>query len=288
MNENVARLTRLRGEGRLEEAFVHADRAVAAAEGIVLHSPADTTAQWVLAGQLYERAALHNGLDQYALGAADAWRSFVLYQRLADQSPEHLPQRADAQARLAWTLACASAGTETSIGAGGSPRDHAAHAVATYEQLVAGDPVHQTGLARVHYLHGETLRVLTEEGTSESVAAYAASVRESRTLGPLTGQDLLLCASAALRLAYGHTVNEAHTDQRDAARDAVARYGELLNQGLSAQADYARALLLLMNAQACLDDPECQQTFTDFEYVLSTLPHPLPEDLAPIWNDMHG
>ncbi|GAA2391529.1 hypothetical protein GCM10010420_14630 [Streptomyces glaucosporus] len=277
MNENVARAEELRGQGRPREAREFADRAIAAAEAIVAQDPADAQARWVLAGQLYNRASLHSELDDHAAGAADAWRSLALYESLAAESPQHLPTCADARARLAWTLAHTGPADPDM----GSPRDHAAQAVAAYERLVADDPALRPDLARVHYLHAEVLRILEGEGTPASVAAYAACVREYQSLGPLTGNSLRLCADGALRLAYGYAANDAHTDQRDAAQEAMDRFEELLNQGVGVHAHYARAILLLSDAQAALGDPEWEQSWVDFEYVLSRLPAPLPADLAP-------
>lgn len=277
VNENVARAEELRAQGRVREAQEFADRAIAAAEAIVAQDPADAQARWVLAGQLYNRASLHSELNDYAAGAADAWRSLTLYEPLAVKSPQHLPTCTDARARLAWMLANADL-ANTNMG---SARDHAAQAVATYERLVADTPALRPDLARVHYLHAEVLRVLEGEGSPASVAAYAACVREYQSLGPLTGNSLRLCADGALRLAYGYAANGAHTDQRDAAQEAMDRLEELLNQGVGAHAHYARAILLLSDAQAALGDPQWEQSWVDFEYVLSRLPAPLPADLAP-------
>src|SRR5690348_1707174 len=107
-NEWAGKATRAHAAGRLDEALAHADRTVAVVEAIVSAHPADAQARWVLAGQLYDRAGIHNSRGDDVAAAGDAGRAFEIYRSLSAVASQYLPQRADAQARLARALAYAS------------------------------------------------------------------------------------------------------------------------------------------------------------------------------------
>ncbi|WP_043511733.1 MULTISPECIES: hypothetical protein [unclassified Actinoplanes] len=124
-NDLAGMAARAHAAGRPDEALAHAGRAVAVVEAIVAAHPADAQAHWVLAGQLYNRAGIHESLGDFAAAAVDAARSFEIYQRLAAVAPLCLPQRADAEARLARTSAFA--GAQQGVDAGPT-REHAAAA----------------------------------------------------------------------------------------------------------------------------------------------------------------
>ncbi|MEU7874787.1 hypothetical protein [Dactylosporangium sp. NPDC049140] len=282
-NELAGMATQAHAAGRLDEALAHADGAVAAAEAIVSAHPADAQARWMLAGQLYNRAGVHNTLGDHVAAGGDAQRSFEIYQRLAALAPPCIPQRADAQARLARALAFAA--TRPGVSAV-SAREHAEAAVQTYRELVAYDAAQRPGLARVYYLQGEVHRALDGEGTPGSIAAYAAAAAEYRALGPVSPADRLSFADAVMRLAYGYAEAEALDEARDAATEAVDQYA-LVARETGLHENYPRALSLLGMVQRMLGDPEAEQSLVDARYLITRLHEPLAPDLAEIrdWLD---
>lgn len=231
----------LRLKGKAADAKRHADTGIELLDWLLARWPGHRPTQYVLAGQLYNRAAIFEQLGQASAGIPDARRSVGLYRELADAMPAAVNQGADAQLRLARLMAQDTAeafrrDAPYDIDAPGTVGDvlrEGSAALDTYERLAQAGQASSSDLARARWSWAEVLRLLTTEPPVDVLYAYAFALEANYAIGAgLTPEDRQRRAqalSAAVRLQ--RTLDDEVIDLRSAANAAVEEWWALTTEG---------------------------------------------------------
>ncbi|GAA5189653.1 hypothetical protein GCM10023322_42910 [Rugosimonospora acidiphila] len=283
-DEHGEQARRLRLAGQPAEAMHHADTGVALVEGLLTERPDEPSVIWALAGQLDNRAAIQEELDQPANGIPDARRSVELYQQLITSDTRVGAYAAEAQTRLARLIALAPDGT----GPGGvdEARDAVSGAVTTYLRLAGADQQHWPGLARVLYARGEVFRLLaaaaSEPPSTETLDSYIDALQVYDALGEQVGdEDNLYHARALLQTARMYRHPDADlADMRGVATAAADRFWQRVNEGRGGYDDCVAALHLLGEIMRSEGAPDWTQPLRAARHLLARMVRPLSEETA--------
>ncbi|GIJ51372.1 hypothetical protein Val02_82580 [Virgisporangium aliadipatigenens] len=232
----------LRLRGRAADAKEHADAGIELLGGLLAQWPDDQPTRYVLAGQLYNRAAIFEDLGRPSAGIPDARRSVDLYQELAEVMPAAVNQGADAQLRLARLMAHDTAAglmrdVPYDLDARPATADDVVRtgsaALDTYELRAQAGQASPSDLARARWSWAEVLRLLTTTPRLDVLHAYVLSLEASYIIGAeLTAEDRRRRAqalSAAVRLQ--RTLDDEIIDLRSAANAAVEEWWTLTAEG---------------------------------------------------------
>lgn len=220
------------------------DRGAAAASTEAVHAvdelrrafPDDPEHAAVLAGQLYNRAAIMERVGETWQGAADARRALTLYRELAGSDPgTYTPLALDVQSRLALLLAgCGESAEARALGA---------DAVEAHRALVARHPGHEAGLARTLARYSEAM-VKTGDRNEALVAGREALRSYRRRAGGLGIEETLAFGRTAYNVAMLllPPTAETTTEGQRAADDAVAQLTVVARAGMGDAVPGARML----------------------------------------------
>jgi hypothetical protein len=289
----------LRLRGRAVDAKRHADTGIELLDGLLARWPGDHQIRHVLAGQLYNRAAIFEQLGQPSAGIADARRSSQLYRDLADALPAATNQGADAQLRLARLMAQDTAAAftrdvpydidaRTATATADDVLRTGSAALDTYERRTRAGQASPSDLARARWSWAEVLRLLGTVAPEEVLYAYTLALETSYEIeGELTPEDRQYRAqalSAAVRLQ--RTLDEEIIELRSAANAAVEEWWTLTADGHNTHAPCLAAVYDLAMLARENDAEDWREVLLMGRSVLDAMSRPLDPESAAIAADI--
>lgn len=290
-DEHGRKAIALRMAGQSAEALQHADQGIALVDSLLAEQPGDPNTMYVLASQLYTRAAIYEQLGQPERGIADARRSMELYQQLAslddqvaDLDARAAPKVADAMARMGRLLALAPDGSVPDRAT--QACDAVISAERIYTDLVAFDPHYRSSLARTLFAESDVFRLVNPvDGQDLSVVMMMSCIKALEIYWSpdfrLGDEDRHYYALTLLQAARLHEHEAAEMlEIVEVAGWAAEQLLDLVTEGRNYHGYLVEALHLLSVIMEGRGDPGWDQPLVLAQEVLGKMGRPLPDEIA--------
>lgn len=295
--EHGGKAIALRMAGQSAEALQHADQGIALVESLLTERPGDPNTTYVLASQLYTRAAIYEQLGQPERGIVDARRSMELYQQLAplddqvaDLDARAAPRVADAMARLGRLLALAPDDSVPTFPSAPGRASQACDAVISaeriYTDLAAFNPHYRASLARTLFTESDVFRLVNPvDGQDLSAVIMMTCIKALEIYWSpdfrFGDEDRHYYALTLLQAARLHEHEAAEMlEIVDVAGRAAEQLLDLVTEGGNYHGYLVEALHLLSVIMEGRGDPGWDQPLVLARDVLEKMGSPLPDEIA--------